>query len=70
MPFLEEQVKGKNVLIIEDIYDTGSTLMRVHDHLKAMGPESLKYAIAFHKKNPKNLKYNFFADYIGFVIPD
>jgi hypoxanthine phosphoribosyltransferase len=35
-----------------------------------MKPASLKYAIIFHKKNPKNLEYNFYADYIGFLIPD
>lgn len=35
-----------------------------------MKPASLKYAIAFHKKNHKNIHNNFFADYIGFFIPD
>lgn len=63
-------MKDKNLLIIEDIFDTGSTMMRIRDCLQSLGPSSLKYAIAFHKKNPKNLQYNFFAEYTGFVIPD
>ena len=70
MPFKEEDVKGKNILVIEDIYDTGSTIMRVRDCLMAYAPKSLKYAVAFHKKNPKNLQYDFVADYLGFFIPD
>ena len=70
MPFSPDQVKGKNILVIEDIYDSGSTLMRIKDALDKMSAQSIKYAIIFHKKTHKNLKYNFFADYIGFLLPD
>lgn len=35
-----------------------------------MQPNDLQYAILFHKKNTKNLKFNFFAKYIGFFVPD
>ena len=55
---------------MEDMYDTGNSLSVIYAALKEYQPKSLKSAIVFHKKNSKNLKYNFYADYIGFFIPD
>ena len=57
-------------MIVEDIYDSGNSLFVMNESLKALKPKRLSYAIAFHKKNPENLKYKFYADYIGFFIPD
>ena len=65
-----EEVKGKNILIIEDIFDTGSTIMKTKETLDLMGAASSKVAVLFHKRNPKNLYYNYFADFIGFIIPN
>ena len=70
MPFTEDQVKGKTILVIEDIFDSGSTIMRTRESLLSFGPADLRFSTIFHKKNPKNLKHSFFADYIGFIIPD
>jgi hypoxanthine phosphoribosyltransferase len=44
--------------------------MKTKKVLEAFGPASLKIATLFHKKNPKNLGHNYFADYVGFLIPD
>ncbi len=70
MPFREDQVRGKNIVIIEDIFDSGSTMMRMLESLRSFEPKELKACTIFHKKNPKNLKHNYFADYVGFAIPD
>lgn len=67
----DEQIRGKHILVIEDIFDSGSTIIKTGEVLRSLGPASLKYAILFHKKNEKNLVHGgFFGDYVGFVIPD
>jgi hypoxanthine phosphoribosyltransferase len=48
-------VRGKNILVVEDIYDTGNSLYVMNECLKGFEPTSVKYAIIFHKKNPTNL---------------
>ena len=65
-----ESVRGRHVLVIEDIFDSGSTIIKTREVLQTLEPASLKYAVLTHKRNPKNLKYGFYADYLGFVIPD
>jgi hypoxanthine phosphoribosyltransferase len=67
---LEEDIRGKNILVVEDIFDSGTTIMKTKQVVESYGPSSLKIASLFHKRNPKNLVYNYYADYIGFVIPD
>jgi hypoxanthine phosphoribosyltransferase len=44
--------------------------MKTKQVVESYGPSSLKVASFFHKRNPKNLIHNYYADYIGFVIPD
>ena len=63
-------MRGHNVLVVEDIFDSGSTIMKTKETLEQYEPASLKFATLFHKKNPKNIKHNFFAHYVGFLIPD
>ena len=70
VPVTEENVRGKHVLVVEDIFDSGSTIIKTRDVLKEYCPASLKFSVMFHKKNRENLKHNFFADYVGFIIPD
>lgn len=68
--FEEEDVKEQHVLIIKDIYDSGVYMQSINEKINAFQPKSVNYAIAFHKKNPNNLKYNFVGRYTGFLIPD
>ena len=65
----EQDVKDKNILVVEDIYDTGNSMMAILKRLEDFGAKSVKVCVLLHKKNPANLEYNWYADYIGFYIP-
>ena len=65
---LIEDVEGKNVLIIEDIIDTGNTLSRLAEKLKKRGPKSLKICTLLDK--PERRVVQMKVDYNGFQIPD
>lgn len=58
----------KNVLIVEDIVDTGRTLTRVVEKLKERNPKSLKVCTMLDK--PSRRTTDFEADYIGFKVED
>ena len=62
------QIDGKDVIIVEDIVDTGLTLLHVYNILSARGVRSLRVAALLEK--PGNSKYDRPLDYIGFQIPD
>ena len=70
VPVSEDQVRGRNILIVEDIFDSGATIMKTREVLLKQEIASLKVATLFHKKNPNNVKYSYFADFVGFLIPD
>jgi hypoxanthine phosphoribosyltransferase len=65
---LEVSLKGKDVLIVEDIIDTGVTLEFRRRCLKARRPRSLAVVTLLDK--PSRRKVPFQADYTGFQIPD
>lgn len=65
---LDDSIKGKNVIIVEDIIDTGYTLDLVISMLKERHPKSLKIASLLDK--PARREINLDIDYVGFVIPD
>jgi len=65
---LETPLKGKDVVVVEDIIDTGITLKYLCRCLKARQPRSLKVVTLLDK--PKRRKVNFAADYIGCKIDD
>ena len=65
---LEEDITGKNVLIIEDIVDTGLTLNYLTKTLKSRNPKSLKTCCLFDK--PERRKVDFRPDYVGLAVPD
>lgn len=65
---LSEPVDGKNVLIIEDIIDTGITLSYLIKVFEARNPESIKLCALLDK--PSRRKVELKGDYIGFEIPD
>jgi hypoxanthine phosphoribosyltransferase len=61
-------IEGKDVIIVEDIVDTGLTLLHVYNILSARGARSLRVAALLEK--PGNSKYDGPLDYIGFQIPN
>ena len=65
---LSTPVEGKNVLIIEDIIDTGLTLSYLIELLSARKPASVKLCSLLDK--PERRKVNLQGDYVGFKIPD
>lgn len=65
---LKESIQGKNVIVVEDIIDTGKTLSYLLDHLETRHPNSLKLCTLLDK--PERRKYDVKVDYIGFQIPD
>ena len=65
---LQGDIKDKDVIIIEDIIDTGRTLSYLTEYLKSKGPRSLKICSLLDKKERRVCKME--ADYVGFDIPD
>jgi len=65
---LRLDVKGRDVLLVDDILDTGRTLRRVSATVKALKPRSMKVCVFLNKKERRI--ENVAADYIGFDIPD
>jgi len=61
-------VEGKDILIIEDIVDTGLTISFLIDHLKSKNPASVKLCTLLDK--PSRRKVEVYIDYTGFTVPD
>ncbi|MCL2592464.1 MAG: hypoxanthine phosphoribosyltransferase [Defluviitaleaceae bacterium] len=66
---LEQPITGKNVLIVEDIVDTGRTLSHLIKHLKNQEPNILKVCTLLDKPERRVVE-GIKIDYTGFVIPD
>jgi len=65
---LDAGLEGRDVIIVEDIVDTGLTLTYLQDILRARAPRSLRSACLLSK--PSRRKVNVAVDYIGFTIED
>jgi hypoxanthine phosphoribosyltransferase len=65
---LDESIQGKNVLIVEDIIDTGRTLAYLSDLLGSRAPESLSICTLLDK--PDRRVTDIDVKYVGFIIPD
>jgi len=65
---LSENIKGRHVVIVEDIIDTGITMDLILNNLNKLEPAELKIACFCHK--PDAFKKSFKIDYTGMNIPD
>ena len=63
---ITESIKGKNIIVIEDIIDTGRTLYDLKEYLKQKKPETLKICTLLDKPSRRVAEIE--ADYVGFVI--
>ena len=65
---LDEPIENKNVIVIEDIIDTGRTLKYLLEDLKKRNPKTLKLCTMLDKPDRRVVDVK--TDYTGFVIPD
>ena len=65
---LERPVAGRDILIVEDIVDTGLTLSRLVEILRERNPASLRVCTFLDKRERRRVPFE--ADYVGFPIPD
>lgn len=61
-------IKGEDIILVEDIIDSGKTMNALVPYLTKMNPKSIKVCTLLDK--PSRRKYSFEADYIGFEIED
>ena len=65
---LNEDVSEKDIILVEDIVDTGNTLMKLHEILSEKNPKSIKIATLLYK--PKAYSKSHIIDYVGIEIPN
>ena len=65
---LRLEAQNRDVLLVDDILDTGKTLRAVIDKLNALQPRSLKTCVLLEKKSRRAEQIT--ADYVGFEVPD
>lgn len=65
---LDEDIRGKDVLIVEDIIDSGNTLSKVREILRLREPKSLAICTLLDK--PERREVDVTVEYVGFAIPD
>jgi hypoxanthine phosphoribosyltransferase len=65
---VDQSMRDRNVILVEDILDTGLTMTYLKNHMLAHQPRALKIAALLDK--PSRRKRPIEADYVGFKIPD
>ncbi len=65
---LKLEIKGRNVLLVDDILDTGRTISDITAFLKTLAPESVETCVLLDKPARRVVKIE--ADYVGFKIED
>ena len=65
---IKDDVEGYDVLVVDDITDSGLTMKYVMDHLKTKNPASVKCCVLLDK--PSRRKTDLIPDYVGFTIED
>ena len=65
---LKENIEGKDIILVEDIVDTGNTLVKLHEILSKKNPRSIKIATLLYK--PEAYKKHHPIEYVGKEIPN
>ena len=67
---ISSDIKGRHVVILEDIFDTGNSLDFTYKHLLSKEPASLKICTLLDKPERRNPNVTVVPDYVGFTIPN
>ena len=65
---LQRDISGRDIIIVEDILDSGNTLYFLTEYLKTKGAASVTIATQLDK--PARREQEIYADYVGYTIPD
>ena len=65
---IKGSIENKDVIVVEDIVDTGRTLSYLIEHLKSKNPKSVKICTLLNKPSRRVMPVK--VDYVGFEIPD
>lgn len=65
---IDADVAGRDVIVVEDIVDTGISMAYILERLEALGPASLRTAVLLHKKEATRVDVR--LDYVAFTIPN
>lgn len=65
---ITDDIVGRDVLLVDDILESGRTLAFARDHLRGRGARKVRLCVLLHK--PGKLKTNVVADFVGFETPD
>ncbi|MDO5714817.1 MAG: hypoxanthine phosphoribosyltransferase [Tissierellia bacterium] len=65
---IRADIQGRDVLIVDDIIDSGYTMEKIRNHLNKKNPKSLKTVVLLDK--PSRRQVDLEAEYVGFEIPD
>ena len=67
---ISSNIKGRHVVILEDIFDTGNSLDFTYKHLMEKEPASLKICTLLDKPERRNPEVTLQADYVGYTVPN
>jgi hypoxanthine phosphoribosyltransferase len=67
-PQIRADVRGRHVLLLDDILDTGQTLRHLVEHIRDLGAASIKVAVLLRKQGRQ--RHAVQVDFVGFEIPD
>ena len=67
---ISADIKGRHVVILEDIFDTGNSLDFTYKHLLSKEPASLKICTLLDKPERRNPAVTVVPDYVGFTVPN
>ena len=67
-PELLPDLRDRHVLLLDDILDTGQTISRLAEHIRGLGPASLRTGVLLRKLGRQQVPFE--PDYCGFDIPD
>ncbi len=68
LDLLSSDVRGRDVLLVDDIFDTGRTLWELIPQLDELGPASIRTAVLLRKQGRAEVSLR--PDYVGFEVPD